>query len=306
MARRFDGRAVARQIYEDLAIRIEKLRQRGVVPCLTAVLVGDDPSSHLYVENKKKACEAIGLRSQVLHLPEDTPEATLLEHIHRLNDDPDTHGILVQLPLPDHIRKERVIEAIHPDKDVDGFHPVNKGKLLEGRAKLIPCTPGGILKLLDTYGIQVEGKHAVVIGRSDIVGKPMALLFLHRHATITVCHSRTKDLERHVRSADILVTAIGRPATIPTEWIEDNMILIDVGINPVSDEDLLKKVLPEDHPRWKAFKERGRLILGDIHPMAYERSAGYTPVPGGVGPLTVAMVVHNTVLAAEIQTHEDV
>ena len=305
MPRRFDGVAVARQIYGELGLRLERLVSRGVTPRLTAVLVGDNPSSRLYVGNKRQACERLGVESRVLELPADTPEEVLLERIRELNQDDATHGILIQLPLPDHIRTERAIDAVDPNKDVDGFHPLNKGLLLEGRARLYPCTPAGIMKLLDAYGIQVEGMHAVVLGRSNIVGKPVAFMLMQRHATVTICHSRTRDLADIVGSADLLVAAVGRPAFVQPDWIRPECIIIDVGINPVTDEVLLQNILPPEHPRWKAFQSRGRLILGDVHPAAYEKAAGYTPVPGGVGPLTVAMVVHNTITAAEIQTGAD-
>jgi methylenetetrahydrofolate dehydrogenase (NADP+)/methenyltetrahydrofolate cyclohydrolase len=304
MARRLDGKAVAQKIYDELLLRIEDLRRQGIVPCLGAILVGDDPSSRLYVQNKQKACERMGLRSIVQTFPADISEAQLLDHIERWNQDPDIHGILVQLPLPSHLSKTRILEAIDPRKDVDGFHPVNKGLLMENRARLVPCTPAGILRMLDAYGIPIEGRHCVVVGRSDVVGKPMALLLLHRNATVTICHSRTRNLPEFVRSADILVAAIGRAAYIQPDWVSPEATLVDVGINTVTAADVLRQIVPEHHPKWAAFRQQGRVLLGDVHPLAYERAQAYTPVPGGVGPLTVAMLVHNTVTAAELQAQE--
>ena len=301
MPQRLDGKAVAQRIYEDLLFRIEDLRTEGVVPCLAASLVGDNPSSRLYVQNKKQACERMGLRSVVHEFPADVDESTLLAAIDRLNRDPQVHGILVQLPLPAHIDRARVLAAIDPRKDVDGFHPINKGRLLENRAVIVPCTPAGILYMLDTYGIPIEGRRCVVVGRSDIVGKPTAILFLHRHATVTICHSRTRNLPEIVRTAEILVVAIGRVAYIQPDWVHPDAVIIDVGINPVRDAGILRGLVTEDHPKWQAFQRLGQVILGDVHPLAYERVRAYTPVPGGVGPLTVAMLVHNTVVAAEIQ-----
>jgi methylenetetrahydrofolate dehydrogenase (NADP+) / methenyltetrahydrofolate cyclohydrolase len=304
MARRLDGKAVAQKIYDELLLRIEDLRRQGIVPCLGAILVGDDPSSRLYVQNKQKACERMGLRSIVQTFPADISEAQLLDHIERWNQDPDIHGILVQLPLPSHLSKTRILEAIDPRKDVDGFHPVNKGLLMENRARLVPCTPAGILRMLDAYGIPIEGRHCVVVGRSDVVGKPIATLLLHRNATVTICHSRTMNLPDLVRSADILVTAIGRAAYIQPDWVNPEATLVDVGINTVTAADVLRQIVPEHHPKWAAFRQQGRVLLGDVHPLAYERVRAYTPVPGGVGPLTVAMLVYNTVTAAELQAQE--
>ncbi len=278
MPQRLDGKAVAQKIYEDLLLRIEDLRIDGVIPCLAAILIGDNPSSRLYVQNKKQACERMGLRSVVYEFPASVDESAVLATIEQLNRDPEIHGVLVQLPLPAHI-----------------------DRLLENRAVIIPCTPAGILYMLDTYGIPIEGRHCVVVGRSDIVGKPTAILFLHRHATVTICHSRTRNLPEIVRSAEILVVAIGRAAYIQPDWVHPDAVIIDVGINPVRDADVLRGLVTEDHPKWQAFQRLGQVILGDVHPLAYERARAYTPVPGGVGPLTVAMLVHNTVVAAEIQ-----
>jgi len=280
MARRLDGKAVAQKIYDELLLRIEDLRRQGIVPCLGAILVGDDPSSRLYVQNKQKACERMGLRSIVQTFPADISEAQLLDHIERWNQDPDIHGILVQLPLPSHLSKTRILEAIDPRKDVDGFHPVNKGLLMENRARLVPCTPAGILRMLDAYGIPIEGRHCVVVGRSDVVGKPIATLLLHRNATVTICHSRTTNLPDLVRSADILVTAIGRAAYIQPDWVNPEATLVDVGINTVTAADVLRQIVPEHHPKWAAFRQQGGSCWGMSIPW---RTSGYgrtRPSPG--------------------------
>lgn len=296
-----DGHTTAKAIYRDIASRVQRLHERGVRPCLVAILVGNNPASSMYVASKRKACASVGILSRTLEFPSSISEEELLHTLKRLNEDPQTHAILVQLPLPPSLNPHHVLESILPDKDVDGFHPVNKGLLLENRARLMPCTPAGIIQILDTFKIPVEGKHAVVLGRSDIVGKPMALLLLHRNATVTVCHSRTVGLRDILQSADILVAAVGRAGFVQPEWIKPNTVIIDVGINPVQDEAVLKALLPQDSPRWQVFREKGRILMGDVSPKAYERASAYTPVPGGVGPMTVAMVVSNTVTAAEIQ-----
>jgi methylenetetrahydrofolate dehydrogenase (NADP+)/methenyltetrahydrofolate cyclohydrolase len=245
------------------------------------VLVGDDPASRVYVRNKGKACHEAGMLSRQIDLPATLPENDLLALVAELNADPSVHGILVQLPLPGHINESRVIEAISPDKDVDGFHPVNAGRLLRGGTCFVPCTPLGIMKMLDHESVDLKGKHAVVVGRSNIVGKPVALLLLAKHATVTICHSRTKDLPAVVRSADVVVAAVGKAEMIRGAWIAPGAVVIDVGINRLPDGRLVGDV---------AFEE-AREVAGKI-----------TPVPGGVGPMTITMLLHNTLEAATRMT----
>ncbi|HEY8341891.1 MAG TPA: bifunctional methylenetetrahydrofolate dehydrogenase/methenyltetrahydrofolate cyclohydrolase FolD [Calditerricola sp.] len=275
-----DGRAMAKAIRQDVARDVARLREGGLVPGLAVVLVGDDPASHTYVRAKAKACREVGIHSEVHHLPADTPEAVLLETVRRLNERDDIHGILVQLPLPAHIRPKAVIDAVRPDKDVDGFHPLNVGNLAIGDRCLVPCTPRGILEMVKRAGLEVAGKRAVVIGRSNIVGKPMAQLLLREDATVTVCHSKTPNLPDVAREADLLVVAIGRPAYVDDRYVKPGAAVIDVGINRLAD---------------------GRLV-GDVDFAKVQRVAGYlTPVPGGVGPMTIAMLLKNTVEAAAAQ-----
>jgi len=277
-AQLIDGKAIAAAVRAGVKEKTaEFIARTGVRPCLVAVLVGEDPASRVYVRNKGKACTEAGLLSRQIDLPASVSEKELLDLVAGLNADETVHGILVQLPLPDHIDESRVIEAISPDKDVDGFHPVNAGRLLVGRPGFVPCTPLGIMKLLDHEQVDLKGKHAVVVGRSNIVGKPVAILLLARHATVTICHSRTKDLPGVVRSADVVVAAVGRAGMIRGSWIKPGAVVIDVGINRLPDGKLAGDV---------AFDE-AREVAGRI-----------TPVPGGVGPMTIAMLLHNTLEAA--------
>lgn len=279
MATIIDGRALARDVQKQIKEETEGLRRRwGLVPGLGVVLVGDDPGSHLYVRNKEKACKEVGIRSQEHLLSAAISEKELLSVIQGLNRDKEIHGILVQLPLPPHIQAERILEAVSPHKDVDGFHPVNQGLLLLGGEGFKPCTPMGIMRLLDSVGCDPKGKNAVVVGRSNIVGKPVALMLLARHATVTICHSRTANLREEVGRADILVAAIGKPAMIRGEWIKPGAAVVDVGVNR----------LPT-----------GKLV-GDVEfETAKERAAYITPVPGGVGPMTICMLLFNTLRAAK-------
>ena len=273
-----DGKAVAAAVREEVRERVARLAARGIVPGLAAILVGDDPASRVYVGNKEKACADAGIRSFRHRLPASTPEGELFALVARLGRDPEVHGILVQLPLPPPLRAPAVIEALAPEKDVDGLHLVNQGRLLAGLPGLRPCTPLGILRLIDTTGGVLGGAHAVVVGRSVLVGKPVALLLLERHATVTLCHSRTADLPREVGRAQVLIAATGQPGLIRGEWIRPGAVVIDVGINRGPD---------------------GKLC-GDVEfEPARERAGFITPVPGGVGPMTVAMLLANTVTAAE-------
>ncbi len=282
MAQILDGKAVAQAVRARVATEAAALvRTTGVTPGLAVVLVGDDPASAVYVRNKDRACREAGMASATHHLPADTAESALLDLLARLNADPAVHGILVQLPLPKHIREARVLEAVHPAKDVDGFHPENVGLLTIGRPRFAPATPCGIMALLEAASVDPAGRRAVVIGRSNIVGKPVALLLLHRHATITVCHSRTADLPAVVREADIVVAALGKPQAVKGDWIKPGAVVVDVGINRLPD---------------------GRLV-GDVDFAAASRVAGViTPVPGGVGPMTIAMLLDNTLTAARLST----
>jgi len=279
MAQIIDGKAVAREIRKEIKEEIEGLKRRwAMVPGLAVVLVGDDPASHLYVRNKEKACQEVGIRSQEHFLSAAVSEKELLSVIHHLNRDKEIHGILVQLPLPAHIRSEKILEAVSPQKDIDGFHPVNQGLLLLGGDGFKPCTPMGIMKLLDSIGCDPKGKNATVVGRSNIVGKPVALMLLARHATVTLCHSRTTHLRDEVSRADILVAAIGKAGLIRGDWIKPGAVVIDVGVNR----------LPN-----------GKLV-GDVEfETAKERASWISPVPGGVGPMTICMLLFNTLRAAK-------
>ena len=277
-ARIIDGKAIAAEFRAEFAIRVERLKRRGVVPGLAVVIVGEDPASQVYVRNKALASGAIGMHSEVHALPAETTEAHLISFVKRLNADYAIHGILVQLPLPRHIEGRAVIEAIEPDKDVDGFHYFNVGSLFMGEPAFYPCTPFGVMKMLERESIPVEGSHAVVVGRSTIVGKPMALLLLHAGATVTICHSKTRDLAAMTRQADILVAAVGRPRLITAPMVRQGAVVIDVGINRLPD---------------------GKLV-GDVDFAGVsEVAARITPVPGGVGPMTIAMLLGNTVKSAE-------
>jgi len=279
MAEIIDGKKVSEHIRSQIAEGVDKLKQEtGITPGLAAVLVGDDPASEIYVRNKRRACSNAGIYSEEHKLPLETTEEELLTLVDKLNNDPKIHGILVQLPLPDHINVTRVLKAVSPLKDVDGFHPYNVGLLVEGNPRFIPCTPHGIIKMLEFYNIDISGKQAVVVGRSNIVGKPVSMLLLHRHATVTVCHSRTKPLDEVTRRADILVAAIGRANFITADMVKEGAVVIDVGINR---------------------NEEGKLT-GDVDFEAVSQKASYiTPVPGGVGPMTISMLLWNTLESAK-------
>jgi len=276
-ARLLDGQHIRDQLFEELQPRIARLRAAHRAPGLAVVLAGDHPASQIYVRNKIKACETLGMRSFRHCLPPTVSTAELLSLVSALNQDPAVDGILVQMPLPSSVDARAVLHAVNPDKDADGFHPVNAGKLMENAPGPRPCTPAGVMEILRRSDIEVAGRKAVVVGRSDIVGKPMALLLLHAHATVTICHSRTPDLAAECRQADILVAAMGRPEALGAEHIRPGAVVIDVGINRV----------------------KGR-VTGDVNPQAArERASAFTPVPGGVGPLTIAMLMANTVSLAE-------
>ncbi len=290
-----DGKAAAREIEEEVARQIAQLSYR---PGLVAVRVGNDPASEIYVRNKAKKARELGLEGTECVLPESTSEQGLLADVARLNEDEDVDGILVQLPLPKQIDPRKVIDAISPAKDVDGFHPTNVGLLHLGRPTLAPCTPAGVIRLLDSTGESIEGKHAVVIGRSDIVGKPMAALLLQRHATVTICHSKTRDLAAVARQADILIAAIGRPIFVTADFVKPGAIVIDVGMNRVGPE--FAGSLAHDPDKSRLLEKNGSVLLGDVdYARVREIASWITPVPGGVGPMTIAMLMRNTVTAAE-------
>ncbi len=299
-----DGAPVAEEIKREAAAEVERLvRERGVRPCLSFVRVGDDPASAVYVRSKIKACGEVGIRSEHHALPVDTTAERLLGVVSGLNRRDDVDGILVQLPLPRGLDESVVIESIDPAKDVDGFHPVNVGRLALRRPTLVPCTPAGVIELLERAGVEMRGANACVVGRSHIVGHPAAELLLQRDATVTVCHSRTRDLARVTREADILVAATGRPGTIRGEHVKPGATVIDVGTTRVSDEAQLRELFgARAEKRIEGVRKRGYTIVGDAHPAEVERVAGrLTPVPGGVGLLTIAMLMKNTVRAARLR-----
>lgn len=275
-----NGKEIAANFRNSLRAEVRKLKEKeGVTPGLAVVLVGENPASKVYVRNKGKACEEAGIRSFQHDLPAETGEEDLLNLIDRLNNSKDVHGILVQLPLPFHIDETRVIEAIDPRKDVDGFHPYNLGRLVVGKPLLEPCTPLGIVKLLDSVQVDIPGREAVIVGRSNIVGKPMALMLLKRNATVTVCHSRTRDIEEKIRRADLVIAALGKAEFVKGDWIKEGAVVIDVGIN----------------------RAAGGGLVGDVDFQGASRRASFiTPVPGGVGPMTIAMLLNNTVEAARM------
>ena len=279
MAAIIDGKAVSARLRQEMKGEVAALQAKGITPGLAVVLVGEDPASQVYVRNKIRACEELGIRSQDHRLPADTTQERLLELIGELNGDPAVHGILVQLPLPKQISDQAVIAAIDPKKDVDAFHPQNVGKIVQGNYDFLPCTPAGVMALLRSTGVPVAGKECVVIGRSNIVGKPMALLMLHEHATVTICHSRTRDLAEVCRRADILIVAIGKARFVTADMVKEGAVVIDVGM----DRD-----------------ENGKLC-GDVDFAGVEPKAGYiTPVPGGVGPMTITMLMQNTITATRL------
>jgi len=282
MARVIDGKILAAKIRKEITSETNILGLQGITPGLAVVLVGEDPASKVYVSMKEKACLDVGIFSDEHKLPAETSEEELLALISHLNDDPRIHGILVQLPLPGHINSDRVLEAISPDKDVDGFQPYNVGRLVVGKPLFQPCTPYGVMKMLQDEGIDLAGKEVVVVGRSNIVGKPVAAMCLQQNATVTMCHSRTRDLASKVRMADVVIAAVGQPEMIKGEWIKEGAVVIDVGVNRVGEKKL----------------------VGDVeYGPAFERASAITPVPGGVGPMTITMLLYNTVESAKRTSH---
>ena len=281
-----DGKAIAAEIRAEVAVKVKKLKENGITPCLAVILVGENPASVSYVTGKQKALSEVGMNDRSIRLPENTDESELLEIIGKLNEDDSVHGILVQLPLPKHIDEEKIILAIKPEKDVDGFHPMNVGNLVIGKKTFLPCTPHGIIVLLEKMGIETDGKHAVVVGRSNIVGKPVSLLLARKNinCTVTVCHTGTKNMKKMTRLADILVVASGKPHTVTKDMVKPGATVIDVGVNRIPDDS----------------KKSGFRLVGDCDFDEIKEIASFiTPVPGGVGPMTISMLICNTLLAAE-------
>jgi methylenetetrahydrofolate dehydrogenase (NADP+)/methenyltetrahydrofolate cyclohydrolase len=302
-ARALDGGATAAAIRASLADRIARVSTAlGRPPALALVLAGHDPASEIYVASKLRTAAEAGCRAELVRVSADAALDDVLAVVARLNADAGIDGILVQSPLPRAMGAEaeqRVFDALDPAKDVDGFHPVNVGRLAQKRARLVACTPSGVMRLLAREGVALAGKRAVVIGRSDIVGKPMALLLLHQDATVTICHSRTPDVAAIACEADVLVAAVGRPAYVTPAFVKPGAVVVDVGINRVTDPDLVARWYPDGHPRRAQFEKKGSLVVGDVHPDVWQVAGAVTPVPGGVGPLTIAMLLANTVTAAE-------
>ena len=296
-ARILDGTATARSIRQELQEEVGRLTARGIRPGLGVVLAGEDPASAVYVRSKVRACAELGLHHETARLPATATTQDVSARIDDYNRREEIHGILVQLPLPPGVDVDQALARVDPGKDVDGFHPANVGLLVRNRPRFVPCTPAGIVELLERHGIPVAGRHAVVVGRSDIVGKPMALLLLHAHATVTICHSRTPDLAAVTRRADVLVAAVGRPGLVTADHVKPGAAVIDVGMNRIEDPALARALL--DQERLARFADRGHALVGDVcYPAVREVAGHLTPVPGGVGPLTIAMLLRNTVRAA--------
>jgi methylenetetrahydrofolate dehydrogenase (NADP+)/methenyltetrahydrofolate cyclohydrolase len=300
-ARILNGSAIRDQIYGELTQEIAALAAAGIRPGLAAVLVGENAASQIYVRSKIAACEQLGLGSWLQTPPATVSTEEMLALVEELNARDDVDGILVQLPLPAQVDAKRVLEAVDPEKDVDGFHPVNMGRLVSGRPGLVACTPAGAVEILRRSGIALEGANAAVVGRSDIVGKPMALLLMHANATVTICHSKTRDLPGVVRRADIVVAAIGRAAMVEPDWVRPGATVIDVGINRIIDVAEAERIFAKFPAKLAQFREKGAVLVGDVHPGVAEIAGAITPVPGGVGPLTIAMLMSNTVRAARLR-----
>jgi methylenetetrahydrofolate dehydrogenase (NADP+)/methenyltetrahydrofolate cyclohydrolase len=301
-ARILDGLKIRDQVFDELRAQVIDLHMHHHIrPGLAAVLVGEDPASRLYIKSKIAACHHLGLASW-MHTPSaNTTTEELLHLVDQLNADYRVDGILIQLPLPKQVDTKRVLEAVDPAKDVDGFHPVNLGRLVSGRPGLVACTPAGCMEILRRNDIKIEGANAVVLGRSDIVGKPMALLLMHANATVTICHSKTRDLPDVVRRADIIVAAMGKAGYVAADWIKPGAAVIDVGTNKINDPTEAAALLKNSPQRLEKFKEKGSILIGDVHPDAINTAGALTPVPGGVGPMTITMLMSNTVKAAKLR-----
>jgi methylenetetrahydrofolate dehydrogenase (NADP+)/methenyltetrahydrofolate cyclohydrolase len=301
MPKILDGAAIAAAIKQEVAEEVKLLAAQGVRPGLAAVLVGHVPASEIYVRSKVQTCADLGISSDLITPPESVTTEEMLGLVAGLNARDEIDGILIQLPLPAHVDAKALLDAVSPAKDVDGFNPVNAGRLQAGRPSLAPCTPAGIIQILQRSGIPIAGKHAVVVGRSDLVGKPAAMLLLHQNATVTICHSKTPDLGAMTRQADILVAAIGRPGFITPEMVKPGATIIDVGINRITSREEFDRYFAGNAKREASFAKRGSTIVGDVHPKTFELAGAYTPVPGGVGLLTVAILMANTVHAAKMR-----
>jgi methylenetetrahydrofolate dehydrogenase (NADP+) / methenyltetrahydrofolate cyclohydrolase len=304
-ARILSGKEISHSIKSEVANEVAELRKvHGFTPCLALLRVGEDAASEVYVGSKIRTAEELGIKSEHIHFPADATQEEIMDAVRKLNDRGDVDGILVQLPLPTHINEREIIESIDPEKDVDGFHPINAGKLSQGFPSLAPCTPAGVIEILKRSDIEITGKHAVIVGRSNIVGKPMAAMLLNESATVTVCHSRTRDLASITQHADILIAAVGRAGFIRAEHIAKGATVIDVGINKLANAETAREYFEGDEfeRRLKAINKRGFTLVGDVHPKdAIHKAANFTPVPGGVGLLTVAMLMKNTVEAAKMR-----
>jgi methylenetetrahydrofolate dehydrogenase (NADP+)/methenyltetrahydrofolate cyclohydrolase len=296
-----DGAKIRDRIFTELKEEVERLRAQGVRPGLAAVLAGENPASQLYVKSKIAACEQLGMASWLHTPPANASTEYMLQLVSDLNADNNVDGILVQLPLPAQIDSKQVLEAVHPAKDVDGFHPVNLGNLVSNRPGLVACTPAGCMEILRRYKIPIEGANAVVLGRSDIVGKPMALLLMHANATVTICHSKTRDLAEVVRRADIVVAAMGKAGYVQADWIRPGAAIIDVGTNKVTNTAEAETLLRNFPERLEKFRTKGNVLIGDVHPDAVQTAGFLTPVPGGVGPMTITMLMNNTAKAARLR-----
>ncbi|MGA3136332.1 MAG: bifunctional 5,10-methylenetetrahydrofolate dehydrogenase/5,10-methenyltetrahydrofolate cyclohydrolase [Terracidiphilus sp.] len=301
MPRILDGAAIAAAIKQEVAEEVKLLAEQGIRPGLAVVLVGHVAASEIYVRGKAQTCAELGIFSEVVTPPETVTTQEMLDLVASLNDRNDIDGILIQLPLPAQVDAKALLDTILPAKDVDGLHPVNAGLLQAGRPALAPCTPAGVIEILQRSGIAISGRHAVVVGRSDLVGKPAAILLLHQNATVTICHSKTRNLGEVTRQADILVAAIGRPGFITPEMVFPGATIIDVGINRIASREEFDRFFAGDQKREATFAKRGSVLVGDVHPKAFELAGAYTPVPGGVGPLTIAMLMANTVRAAKMR-----
>jgi methylenetetrahydrofolate dehydrogenase (NADP+)/methenyltetrahydrofolate cyclohydrolase len=300
-ARLLEGQKIRDQIFAELKDEVRVLTSAGIQPGLAAVLVGENPASQLYVKSKIAACEQLGLASGLLTPGAAVTTRELLAVVDDLNHDNNVDGILVQLPLPPQVDTKRILESVHPAKDVDGFHPVNLGRLVSGRPGLVACTPAGCMEILRRSEIPIEGTDAVVLGRSDIVGKPMALLLMHANSTVTICHSKTRDLPEIVRRADIVVAAMGKAGFVQADWLKPGATVIDVGTNTIKDSAEAERLLRNFPARLERFRAKGSVLLGDVHPDAVNVAGAITPVPGGVGPMTIAMLMSNTVKAARLR-----
>ena len=296
-----DGSKIREQVFSELKDEMARLATQGIQPGLAAVLVGENPASQIYVKSKIAACEELGMASWLHAPPAGVSTASLLRLVQDLNEEDNVDGILVQLPLPAQVDSKRVLEAVDPAKDVDGFHPVSMGRLLTNRPGLVACTPAGCMELLRRSGVALEGANAVVLGRSDIVGKPMALLLMHANATVTICHSKTRDLPEVVRRADIVVAAMGKAGFVQADWIRPGAAVVDVGTNKVTDPAEGERLLKNFPQRLEKFRAKGSALVGDVHPDAVFTAGALSPVPGGVGPMTITMLMSNTVKAAKLR-----